>query len=171
MANFDEAFDIMINHEGGYKLTDIKGDIGGITYAGITRRSFPYWEGWKHIDENSQESELMEALVKILYKKEFWGKIKGDEIKLQKIANTIFDFSVNVGVVNAVKRIQSSMNIPDIDGIIGKQTLNQLNLLDSKFFCAVFAMEKIKHYVAICNKNPTQNKFLLGWINRTIEMV
>ena len=37
MANFDPAFDKMIRNEGGFKLTNIEGDRGGQTYAGIER--------------------------------------------------------------------------------------------------------------------------------------
>jgi lysozyme family protein len=39
MANFDPAFDKMIRNEGGFKLTNIEGDRGGQTYAGIARNA------------------------------------------------------------------------------------------------------------------------------------
>ena len=41
MATFDPAFDKMIRNEGGFKLTNIAGDRGGQTYAGIARNVHP----------------------------------------------------------------------------------------------------------------------------------
>jgi len=37
MANFEPCFEKVIKLEGGYKLHNVKGDKGGITYAGIAR--------------------------------------------------------------------------------------------------------------------------------------
>ena len=46
MADFDPAFDKMIRNEGGFKLTNIAGDRGGQTYAGIAgMRSFDKMKG------------------------------------------------------------------------------------------------------------------------------
>ena len=41
MADFAPAFEKMIHDEGGYQLTDIPGDRGGQTYAGIARKPNP----------------------------------------------------------------------------------------------------------------------------------
>ena len=46
MATFDPAFDKMIRNEGGFKLTNIEGDRGGQTYAGIARNVHPDIEGF-----------------------------------------------------------------------------------------------------------------------------
>lgn len=32
-----------------------------------------------------------------------------------------------------------------------------------------FKLAKIERYATICNKNPSQKVFLLGWINRTLK--
>jgi lysozyme family protein len=169
MADFDEAFELMMSNEGGHKLTSIKGDRGGQTYAGISRVAWPYWSGWKFIDNGDLDNEKLLEFVKQFYKENFWFIIKGDEIKLQKIANSIFDFAVNVGSKTAIRKAQETVFI-SADGVVEKSTLEKWNLSDSKFFCAVFAIHKINYYTGICNKNPSQQKFLLGWINRTVRM-
>ena len=46
-----------------------------------------------------------------------------------------------------------------------------MNAVDEDLFLAKFALEKVSRYAAICNKDKTQVKFLLGWINRTLESV
>lgn len=37
------------------------------------------------------------------YRKEFWDKIKGDEIESQEAANILYNFAVNSGVSRTVK--------------------------------------------------------------------
>jgi hypothetical protein len=34
-----------------------------------------------------------------------------------------------------------------------------------------FAIAKVARYASICNNDRSQNKFLLGWINRTLEVM
>ena len=46
MSEFQPAFESMIVNEGGYKLTNVSGDKGGMTYAGIARNRWPNWSGW-----------------------------------------------------------------------------------------------------------------------------
>ena len=46
MSDFNIAFEKTLLAEGGYKLTDVANDKGGQTYAGITRRDHPAWQGW-----------------------------------------------------------------------------------------------------------------------------
>ena len=52
MSEFQPAFESMIVNEGGYKLTNVSGDKGGMTYAGIARNRWPNW---------SQDSEFRAA--------------------------------------------------------------------------------------------------------------
>ena len=55
LANFESAFNRMIEDEGGYVLHEVPGDRGGMTYAGIARKMNPNWEGWQHIDYTRSE--------------------------------------------------------------------------------------------------------------------
>lgn len=41
--------------------------------------------------------------------------------------------------------------------------------MDDALFISNYALAKVARYVQIVTKNPTQRKFLLGWINRTLE--
>ena len=46
MAQFEPAFEQMMQDEGGYVLHEVPGDTGGMTYAGIARNKNPQWPGW-----------------------------------------------------------------------------------------------------------------------------
>ena len=101
MADFIPAFEKMLHDEGGYQLTDIPGDRGGQTYAGIARKPNPDWAGWQHIDRKDFGSAT--PLVREFYKTNFWDRIRGDDLTDQAIAETIFNFAVNTGIGVAAK--------------------------------------------------------------------
>ena len=168
MATFDPAFDKMIRNEGGFKLTNIEGDRGGQTYAGIARNAHPNWVGWQFIDANDLSNNKLTQSVYDFYRKEFWNRIVGDAITQQSIAETLFDFAVNAGSGTAAKLAQIVVGtVPD--GAMGPKTLTALNGYDPELFKLKYALAKVSRYAEICNRDRSQSKFLLGWINRTLK--
>jgi len=166
MADFNPAFEKMLHDEGGFQLTNIPGDRGGMTYAGIARKANPDWAGWPFVDKEDWGSAT--PLVREFYKVNFWDRIRGDDIANQSIAETIFNFGVNTGIGVAVKLAQLIVGVTP-DGAIGQKTLERLNICTEQNFLPSYALAKISRYAQICNKDKTQSKFLLGWINRTLQ--
>ncbi len=175
MADFDISFKKGITIEGGYKLINIRGDRGKLTYAGISRSKHPYWLGWEKIDKNQFDIGLQD-LVKLFYRKHFWNKILGDNINSQKVADAIYLSALNIGVRPAIKITQSIVNCT-VDGIFGKITLKTLNDFianNEKIFILSFQLLNIYRYKNIClhdkrrknDKIVSNLKFLCGWINR-----
>lgn len=169
MAQFEPAFEKMIRNEGGYQLHEVAGDRGGMTYAGISRRYHPHWPGWDLIDSNDMNSRLTEA-VRVFYRGQFWDPIQGDDLAVQEVAESLFDFAVNAGVGTAVKLAQIAIGVTP-DGIMGPVTRDALNAIDPGNFIGKFVVAKVARYAGICNRDPDQKKFLLGWINRTLKGV
>ncbi|HHM05927.1 MAG TPA: N-acetylmuramidase [Gammaproteobacteria bacterium] len=168
MADFNPAFEIMIRNEGGYQLHNVSGDRGGQTYAGIARNFHPGWEGWRYIDSNDLDNPALSRSVRNFYKTAFWDAVNGDSIARQKIAESLFDFAVNAGPRTAIKLAQLVVDtVPD--GIIGPKTLEKLNAEEEDSFVAKYALAKVARYAEICNRDRSQSKFLLGWINRTLR--
>jgi lysozyme family protein len=167
MADFNPAFEKMLHDEGGMQLTDIPGDRGGMTYAGIARNPNPQWAGWNLVDRKEFGGSLT-SLVREFYRTNFWDRIRGDELRSQEIAETIFNFAVNTGTGVAVKLAQVIVGaIPD--GGVGLKTIELLNQCTPEKFIPSYAIAKIQRYANICNKDRSQSKFLLGWINRTLQ--
>jgi lysozyme family protein len=166
MADFAPAFEKMIHDEGGYQLTDIPGDRGGQTYAGIARKPNPDWAGWQFIDRKDFGSAT--PLVREFYKLNFWDRVRGDELTNQAIAETIFNFGVNTGTGVAIKLAQLIVGITP-DGSIGPKTIERLNICTAEKFLPAYALAKIQRYVNICMKDRSQSKFLLGWVRRSLE--
>jgi len=166
MADFNPAFEKMLKDEGGFQLTDIPGDRGGMTYAGIARKPNPNWKGWQFIDLKDFGSAT--PLVREFYKLHFWDRVRGDDITNQAIAETIFNFAVNTGVGVAAKLAQVIVGVAP-DGAIGAKTIERLNICTAEKFLPAYALAKISRYVQICMKDRSQSKFLLGWTRRALE--
>lgn len=165
MAEFIPAYERMIRNEGGYKLHQVAGDKGGQTYAGIARNRWPAWHGWRDIDAGQiPETEL----VREFYRVNFWQAVRGEDLFDQGVAESLFDFAVNAGVGVAVKLAQIVAGATP-DGVLGPRTVAALNQLDGATFKPIYALSKLARYRDIVTRDRTQEKFLLGWVNRTLR--
>jgi len=168
MADFLSAFEQMIRDEGGYVLHTVAGDRGGQTYAGIARNFNPSWPGWAYIDRGATPPS---ELVREWYRASYWLPIRGDEITSQAVAASIFNFAVNTSAPGrpavAVKLAQLVVGATP-DGALGPRTLAALNAYDPEKFVLAYALAKVARYRDIVQRDRSQLKFLLGWINRTL---
>lgn len=120
--NFDEAFEIIIGHEGGY-VHDYR-DPGGETKFGISKRAYP--------NLNIKDLTLDEA--KLIYLADYWGEVEGDLLP-EPARLMVFDCAVNCGVATSKKLLQRAVGVKD-DGIIGpktKEAISNADDLDRRF--------------------------------------
>lgn len=110
--NFDESFEKLIGHEGGY--SNDENDPGGETKFGISKRAYPA--------ENIRNLTLDRA--KEIYYKDYWGPA-GCEAVPEAIRFDLFDTAVNSGVRTAIKLLQRAVGETD-DGVLGPLTLQAL---------------------------------------------
>jgi len=165
MAEFLPSFERVLRNEGGYVLHTVKDDRGGATYAGIARAFHPNWQGWRFIDQGESPPA---DLVRQFYRSQFWHPLRLDEVTHQEVAANIFDFGVNAGISTAAKLAQLVVGATP-DGKIGAKTLQALNGIDPDLFVARYALAKIARYRDIVTGNRTQQRFLVGWINRVLK--
>jgi lysozyme family protein len=162
-ANWEKSRDLVIESEGGYQLTNIPGDAGGQTYAGIARTKNPDWEGWALIDKGQMPPKEM---VWDFYKTKVWDKVRGDELPLG-VDYLAFDFAVNSGVGRAVKTLQSAVGA-NPDGAIGPATMAAIKGCPD--LLKRFSAAKEAFYKGIVERKPDQVKFLKGWLNRVAHV-
>jgi lysozyme family protein len=172
---FNQALNIVLKHEGGYAL--VPGDRGGETYKGISRVNWPKWPGWQIIDQNKPlrnnstiKNLLLDEMVNIFYKVEFWDKINADKLPAA-IRPLLFDFAVNSGISTAVKSFQRVLQdtvgkTTFIDGKVGAETIKLANQADPKTLFENYKQARLNFYNKIVENNPSQKKFLKGWLNR-----
>lgn len=165
MADFDQAFARTLENEGGYTLTNDPTDRGGQTYAGISRRANPAWRGWSFVDAGSTPPA---EYVQEFYRSNYWQPIGGDGINDQRVAENVYDFAVNAGVRTASKLAQIVCGAAP-DGIVGPKTITALNAIEAGDFKAAYALAKLARYRDIVQRDRSQAKYLLGWINRILR--
>ena len=179
--SFKKSFDEMLGLElsSPYNALHFNKGENGYTFMGIYESAHPNWSGWelvyrtldlyKDLRKASYEcyqNVFLTDLVREFYKENFWDKLRLDEIKSDRIADLIFKFAVNVGIKRAVRYAQMITNVR-LDGIIGNNTINALNSLDSKYFEERYKAEFIKFYEGLVKRNPDKNgRFLNGWLSR-----
>lgn len=186
MAEYKIAYDITRKHEGGY--SNHSKDRGGETFKGIARNFWPEWGGWAIIDKHKRgtgtdflnaisDDPALQKLVLQFYKINFWDALKLDQIDNQDIANELFDTAVNMGVGKAAIFLQESLNVtnqegkfyPDlaIDGQVGAITIRAVNIHPRpKNLLKTLNILQGYEYISICKRNPTQEAFFHGWIER-----
>lgn len=187
MANFDEAYNITLGHEGGY--SNDPDDVGGETYKGVARAYYPNWAGWVIIDtaksdpqfpNNLRGNNALDAMIREFYKDNYWNLFWGDQIPNQEVANELFDTGVNMGIGRAVKFLQKGLNLlnrnqknyADIveDGGFGNNTMRALNqylaIDDVSYLYKIMNILQGMHYIDYMTKSPTQEKFARGWLSR-----
>jgi lysozyme family protein len=174
MAEFTNAYQLVIAHEGGY--VNDPDDPGGETYKGVARKIFSKWDGWIKIDilkrqtgfpANLDKDVDLQQDVTDFYRVNFWDKMNGDNITNQKIAESIFDFGVNSGVSTSVSLAQVVVQA-EPDGVIGQQSIDAINEFNPEHFIAAFTVAKIARYISIVKKRPTSRKYFYGWICRAM---
>ncbi len=156
MADFNKAIEKTLVNEGGY--VNDPSDRGGETNYGISKRSYP----------NVDIQNLTVADAKEIYKRDYWDRLRADEIGSQQVAFELFDTAVNMGVRTASKLIQGCVGSHP-DGVIGNMTLQSINNVDEELLLLRFKLAKVARYTYLAKKRPANRKYLLGWINRALE--
>lgn len=168
---------MVLTHE-GFFVND-KLDNGKMTYCGISRRAHPDWEGWKIVDAHLPlkynqkiESEELDNMVLNLYMKLYYIPMKIASINSLMLSAHVFCHGVNAGSSTAIKLLQKAINSVykaqiAVDGKIGTQTLSYANK-ESKMntLIAEYIDRRNEFYQNIVKRNPSQKKFLKGWLSR-----
>ena len=183
MADFKAAYKITMAHEGGY--ANNPADTGGETWKGIARKKHPDWPGWPLVDKakhgdfpaNLHSVLGLQDMVESFYKVKFWDYLKLDQVNSQKIANELFDTSVNMGQGIAALFLQRSLNVSNrngkdyaelqVDGNVGSVTINTLNNhpRPEQVYKLLNTLQGAR-YISICEANPSQEIFLNSWLSR-----
>jgi len=175
MAQFQPALQKVLAHEGGYG--NDPNDPGGETYKGIARKMQGNWSGWAQIDQykkqpgfpaSLEKDTALQSLIAKFYQLNFWNTINADQIVNQAVAESIFDFGVNVGVKKSAMLAQKVVGAT-VDGSIGTHSLENLNAFNPDHFLAAFTIEKIAYYIDIIKKRPTSKVYFYGWVCRALE--
>lgn len=145
---FDEAFDVVIGHEGGY--VNNPADPGGATKYGISKRQYP------HLDIEHLTLDQARAI----YLRDYWGPGGCDTVP-EPIRLHLFDAAVHSGPKAAVKLLQHAVGEVE-DGILGPRTLAAVNSMPAPRLVARLCGARL----ALLAGLPTWAAFGRGWARR-----
>lgn len=144
---FDQAFDRLIGHEGGY--VNDPADPGGETKFGISKRSYP----------NIDIKNLTREQAKTIYLRDFWQPLGEDAHPAVKFQ--AFDFAVNSGIQTAIRKLQSVVGAAD-DGIFGPRSRAALAAMPVSDVLMLYLAARLEFMTKLKNW-PDHGK---GWANR-----
>jgi len=116
--NFDTAINRVLKSEGGY--VNDPNDPGGETIWGISRRSFPNFNGGDF--KNATREQAVEV-----YRVAFWAMVRAD-LMPEALQYQALDFAVNSGVDVATRKLQDAAGVAD-DGYWGPVTRAAIDAL------------------------------------------
>ena len=177
MDNFEKFLSVVFGNEGGY--SNNPHDRGGETNLGITQSTLDRAQ-LEFTGLPSSVKDLTRAQAEEIYRVFYWEESKADMLPYP-LCTLHFDAAVNHGVGGAAKLLQRAINNyaakagldvrVEVDGAVGPKTLSALcQCLDVAgnvpLICEIYCNEREKYYRSIVENNPSQAKFLRGWMNR-----
>lgn len=157
---FDTSFDILMEFEG--YISDDTHDAGGLTKYGISQKAYP--------DLDIATLTLGDA--RRIYKADYFDACFCSEFPAL-LAAVVFDTAVNMGTERAIKFLQSSVGTA-VDGDYGPNSRKAVERAVIKRGTAEIVNDFMSHravfYAKLCERKPSQHKFLRGWLRRTYRL-
>ena len=163
MAAFESLFPHILKSEGVVFENDPVDTAGATKFGLITDDLKTYYhdqtKNWEDVKNLTQDEAYK------IYKKLYWDAFRADEIKNDSLAHFIVDGAINQGKGTITKYIQQVCGIT-ADGIFGSGSLAAVNEHDPKVLFDGLKQKRLDKYNRIVENNPSQSKFIKGWINR-----
>lgn len=150
--NFDQAFDLLIGHEGGY--ANHPDDPGGETMWGITARVA------RQAGYVGAMRDLPRDTAKTIARNQYWNAVRAEDLP-EAVRFDVFDTGYNSGVTTAVKLLQRAVAVAD-DGAFGPRTLAAVKTSKPARVVLRFNAERLL-YLADLKNWPS---FGRGWARR-----
>lgn len=152
---FDEAFDLLLKHEGGF--SNHAADPGGATRWGITE-TVARQHGYSG---DMRDYPLAEA--KKVYRVAYWDTLRLNEVR-SEVRFDLFDAGVNSGVSTTTRWAQRILSVKD-DGVMGPVTIQALATANPALFRARFNGARLKFMSGL----RQWDSFSKGWAARIAD--
>jgi len=174
----DQMIAVIIKNEGD-KYTNIPGDKGGPTKDGITLK-YAHGVGFISMDLDHDgdvdERDIMlvtAELAATLYRHDFFEAPRISRLPVE-LQPQVFDTAVNSGPPRSIQMLQRTLGKlgyrTDVDGVIGPEVISKANAACTALGWAVVNDAVVdtrkEFYRVIVKMDPSQQKFIHGWINR-----
>ena len=166
----DPIGEIILKHEGGFVNDPL--DAGGATNFGITISTLSQWRGYQvSVDE---VRKMTEDEAREIYEKKYLKRPKIDKLPFPYPQVQVMDIGVNSGPRTGIKMLQKVLNLAGFDcgkpdGVIGPGTIGACNRAADEmgpYLDNALVDARIKYYLAIIERKPSQSRFRKGWLRR-----
>ena len=157
--NFDQAFDLLMTHEGGFSNRPFSDDPGGATMYGVTERVA------REHGYTGAMQDLTLDFAKSVYRKSYWDACQC-EFMPDVIKYPLFDAAVNSGSGQAIKWLQSAAGVKS-DGAIGPMTRSAVAVADHGVLRQQMIGKRLRFMTEL--KNWTANS--RGWSRRIAALL
>ncbi|SRR5258708_29561702 len=155
----DSEINEILQREGGFVNNPL--DRGGPTAFGIAKVSNP--DAWKNGPPTADEARA-------IYRKKYVEGPKFDQIQDPQLQAQLVDFGVNSGPAVAIQKLQQIVGV-QVDGVLGPATLTAVSQLHPEDVSNHLVALRVKMIGQIVSKNPTQLRFLNGWLDRALQFL
>jgi lysozyme family protein len=145
--------------EGG--LVNDPADPGGRTFMGISEKSNP--DLWT----NGPPSEPQ---VRARYLSRYVQGPGFDKVSDPTLQAQLIDFGVNSGPAIAIQKLQVILGVA-VDGVLGPGSLQSLSRGNPRDINNRLVVARCKMIATLVQKNPSQLKFLGGWLDRALQFL
>lgn len=168
MADVKLLLPKILKWEGGFVNDPV--DRGGATNKGVTIAT------WKAVgyDKDGDGDIDIDDLRKLsitdvqhVLKTQYWDKWQADKINNQSVADILVDWVWGSGKWGIIMP-QRILGVKD-DGKVGAITLNVLNTQNQKELFDKIFYARQKFLLSIVKNNPSQQRFIKGWMNRLVD--
>ena len=158
--NFDQAFERLIGHEGGF--SDRREDRGNWTsgHVGVGQLNGTKYGISAMTYPGEDIAGLTLARAKEIYRRDFWGPA-GCDLVPDAAKFDLFDMAVNSGVSRSVKTLQEAVGATP-DGSIGPVTMQAISNMPGPRLVARFNGRRLKFMTDLA----TWESFGKGWARR-----
>jgi lysozyme family protein len=153
----------VLRREGGSAVTNDPADAGGLTQYGLTKRDHPaVWADGQVTADEARQTYLQKYIVGPGF-----DRLPATH---RVLLEQLVDFGVNSGPAVAVQKLQQALKMP-VDGVFGPQTLAATVAADPQVLARQLVKARVEMLCRIVQKNPSQVRFLVGWVTRALEFL
>ncbi len=164
----DQLLDGVIAREGGGTFTNDPADKGGPTKYGITARTLANYRGMSRSATIAEVKALTEDEARAIYRTQYVRPF--DAIPFDHLRAQLADFGVTSSPIEAVKTLQRCLGV-EPDGVIGDRTKVAVLNQPQRYTNNALVAFRCQYYAEIVRKNPSQVKFLVGWLTRACDFL
>jgi type VI secretion system secreted protein VgrG len=161
-----EALAYTFKNEGGF--TNVKEDKGGPTKYGITISTLTRWRKKTVTAEDVRQLNILEA--EAIYKAWYWNPINLDKIDNERVAMALFDRAVLNGLEGVSTHVENVLAEPHDASHNFDKCIDKVNQTNPVAFVMRLADQCEAAHRRNVAANPSQARFLKGWLNRVNRM-